>query len=266
MWRYNTILENRRGRILLKKLIMVFLWLILAAGIYWCNVSTQEKDEQESSEENEDSNKKDANRENVNDIVQDIKEISRAEALSENIRVLIKTDSFQGIYHGEIKVVCDNGLIVEHGKTAKEYGGGEEYVINKGCFQNGSASIKIRGKDRGALRIVNLKRNAEVSYRGSLECYDTSDGIVLVNELKVEEYLYGVVPSEMPSSYPAEALKAQAISARTYTYFHKQRHVQLYICALKPYRRTPTANIVEVVDYTILNPIGHKFGMSEVSA
>jgi stage II sporulation protein D len=37
-----------------------------------------------------------------------------------------------------------------------------------------------------------------------------------VNELPLETYLYSVVSSEMPSAYPAEALKAQAVCARTY--------------------------------------------------
>jgi len=55
-----------------------------------------------------------------------------------------------------------------------------------------------------------------------LECYAVPEGIVVINELLVEEYLYSVVSSEMPSTYPEEALKAQAISARTYTYFHKK--------------------------------------------
>ncbi len=38
----------------------------------------------------------------------------------------------------------------------------------------------------------------------------------MVNTLPLEEYLCGVVPSEMPASYPEEALKAQAVCARTY--------------------------------------------------
>ena len=38
------------------------------------------------------------------------------------------------------------------------------------------------------------------------------------NEVLLEEYLYSVVPSEMPASYPIEALKAQAVCARTYGY------------------------------------------------
>lgn len=53
---------------------------------------------------------------------------------------------------------------------------------------------------------------------GAVECYRVSEGIVLINELPLEEYLYAVVPSEMPASYPQEALKAQAVCARTYGY------------------------------------------------
>ena len=45
----------------------------------------------------------------------------------------------------------------------------------------------------------------------------------MVNELPLEEYLFSVVPSEMPASYPLEALKAQAICARTYAYGHMLR-------------------------------------------
>ncbi len=57
-------------------------------------------------------------------------------------------------------------------------------------------------------------------YRGVLEALETEDGYVIINELPIEEYLYSVVPSEMPANYPMEALKAQAICARTYAYLH----------------------------------------------
>ena len=51
-------------------------------------------------------------------------------------------------------------------------------------------------------------------YRGSLEI---RPGLIAVNELPIEQYLYGVVPAEMPSKWPLEALKSQAVAARTYT-------------------------------------------------
>ena len=56
------------------------------------------------------------------------------------------------------------------------------------------------------------------SYRGNFEIHKTGDGLLLINELLLEEYLYAVVPSEMPSTYPSESLKAQAVCARTYSY------------------------------------------------
>ena len=40
--------------------------------------------------------------------------------------------------------------------------------------------------------------------------------IIVINELSMEEYLYGVVPRELSTTHPIEALKAQAVCARTY--------------------------------------------------
>lgn len=55
-------------------------------------------------------------------------------------------------------------------------------------------------------------------YRGEFQLVMGSLGrISLVNVLNLEDYLLGVVPKEMPPSWPAEALKAQAVSARNYT-------------------------------------------------
>ncbi|MEO9262690.1 MAG: SpoIID/LytB domain-containing protein [Candidatus Baltobacteraceae bacterium] len=51
------------------------------------------------------------------------------------------------------------------------------------------------------------------AYRGTFS--RTADGAV-VNTLSLEEYVYSVVPREMPPSWPAAALQAQAICARTY--------------------------------------------------
>jgi len=55
-------------------------------------------------------------------------------------------------------------------------------------------------------------------YRGSIEFVLVGGAITVVNELPLNQYLYGVVPSEMPHQAPFEALKAQAVLARTNTY------------------------------------------------
>ncbi len=56
------------------------------------------------------------------------------------------------------------------------------------------------------------------AFRGSLEFKRFDQGITVVNLVNVEEYLYAVVPSEVPSSWPKAILEAQAIAARTYTF------------------------------------------------
>jgi len=52
-------------------------------------------------------------------------------------------------------------------------------------------------------------------YRGVIELRRTSQGLAAINELFVEEYLYGVLKMEVDPRWPAEALKAQAVAART---------------------------------------------------
>lgn len=53
-------------------------------------------------------------------------------------------------------------------------------------------------------------------YRGGLRIINRNNNILVINILPLEEYLYGVVPSEVPYYWHKEALKAQAVLARTY--------------------------------------------------
>jgi stage II sporulation protein D len=53
-------------------------------------------------------------------------------------------------------------------------------------------------------------------YRGQIVVRSTGTALQVVNSLTLEAYLQGVVPAEMPANWPAEALKAQAVAARTY--------------------------------------------------
>lgn len=57
-------------------------------------------------------------------------------------------------------------------------------------------------------------------YRGTIRLKEISGKLLVINRLDLEEYLLGVVPSEMPAGWPAEALKSQAVAARTYALFH----------------------------------------------
>ena len=56
-----------------------------------------------------------------------------------------------------------------------------------------------------------------VQYRGALRFLAVDNKLAVINVLDIEAYLRGVVPAEMAASWPLEALKAQAVAARTFT-------------------------------------------------
>lgn len=60
-----------------------------------------------------------------------------------------------------------------------------------------------------------------VGYRGTLAVEDGAAGLLLVNEVDLEDYLASVVGAEMPPVWPREALRAQAVAARTYLLAHR---------------------------------------------
>ena len=73
----------------------------------------------------------------------------------------------------------------------------------------------------GSTPVVDLGAR---SYRGIIDFMQNDDGtITAVNVIDLEEYLYGVVASEIPSSYEYESIKAQACAARTYALYKWNR-------------------------------------------
>ncbi|MGF0016369.1 SpoIID/LytB domain-containing protein [Mitsuokella jalaludinii] len=61
-------------------------------------------------------------------------------------------------------------------------------------------------------------------YRGSLELRHRGAGLTAVNIVPVDDYLLSVVPEEMPTDWPAEALKAQSVAARSFALKSRGRH------------------------------------------
>jgi len=75
----------------------------------------------------------------------------------------------------------------------------------------------VRPVDEGAyLRLVS-KQSTYDSYRGTLTLILKSSTLSVVNTVGIDAYLRGVVPVEMPSTWPTQALRAQAIVSRSYT-------------------------------------------------
>lgn len=200
--------SNLKGH--LKKVFLVMIWIIISLGVYQCGVSLPD-------------HSRDIEEETADGSQSPEPDYSEKLPFDKTVRILIMTQDFKGIYHSELKITCSEGMLVECGGKVSGYEPDSQYILDCNDLK-ADEHIVITGRNEGRLQIENIGRNSPAQYRGKLECYAQTDGIVVVNELSVEEYLYGVVPSEMPSSYPEEALKAQAICARTYTYFHKQNY------------------------------------------
>lgn len=98
----------------------------------------------------------------------------------------------------------------------------------------GVIAIKVDGqwKKMNASKIViKPEPNGFVSvkrkwYRGHFKVINDGLGLTVINDIPLEKYLQGVVPSEMPSSWEHEAHKAQAIAARSYAIANKGKRAK----------------------------------------
>lgn len=142
----------------------------------------------------------------------------------EYIRVAIQQSDYRGLYHKEIILQSSEELILsylENGERKEEpLPAGEKLILSQDADYLKEGMVKVvNPTNSGKTDLLSVHRNQGVpSYRGNFEIHKTEEGLLLINELLLEEYLYAVVPSEMPSTYPAESLKAQAVCARTYSY------------------------------------------------
>ena len=111
-------------------------------------------------------------------------------------------------------------LLVDDGREERSVPAGESIYLQKGdkMFCEGETILTIAPKvGAGKISVINLARSQGIpSYFGRFEIREAEEGLLLINVLPLEDYLCGVLPSEMPASFPEEALKAQAICARTY--------------------------------------------------
>ncbi len=107
------------------------------------------------------------------------------------------------------EVVTDNGL-----RTLLSYEGGNPILLENSYAQ---AAFGTNDLINGVNVIALSKRN----YRGKMEIgrYNKA-GVTAINIVGLEDYLYGVVPSEMVSTWPIEALKAQAVAARNFAVYN----------------------------------------------
>lgn len=104
---------------------------------------------------------------------------------------------------------------------------GQSYDVR---WQNG-AFLVGREKLRGEILLIRPSDKSDGGlaldgrrYRGSLELRHRGAGLTAVNIVPVDDYLLSVVPEEMPTDWPAEALKAQSVAARSFALKSRGRH------------------------------------------
>jgi SpoIID/LytB domain protein len=100
-----------------------------------------------------------------------------------------------------IRVVAANGLTVLHAGTA-------------------AGRIVVRPAAPGSRLELDSKGSTYDLYRGNLTLLLSTSTISVVNTVALDDYLMGVVPMEMPFTWPIEALRAQAVVSRSWTARH----------------------------------------------
>ncbi len=135
----------------------------------------------------------------------------------ETIRVLISNNGFNGSGHDQVTLMSDAPMQITVDSVVTEWPAGTEYTVtaDSGEFEKGRIVIASTEE----IRISSLERSYGVpSYKGSMELALEDGKILVVNEVGLEDYLCRVVPSEMPAGHGLEALKVQAVCARSYAY------------------------------------------------
>lgn len=140
--------------------------------------------------------------------------VSYQEDMAEKVRVLLKNgkeNTYASLF------VCSGDAYTVDGNKRKK-----DTVTDAEKFLKGEKTgkeIKISPDTGGLLYRCDKNGNPYGSgYEGDLIFRKEKKGYVLINEIPMEDYIRYVLPSEMPLSFSYEALKAQAVCARTFTY------------------------------------------------
>lgn len=142
------------------------------------------------------------------------------EDVYETIRVLIK--------NGENKTYKNLYLTGERDYQAGEQEKKAHKVTNvEKLMQESAVGDEVRfTSQEGLLCLCDKNGTVDGSgYEGDFLVRKEEEGYVLINELPIETYLRYVVPSEMPTYFSYEALKAQAVCARTFAYRQMRSHI-----------------------------------------
>ena len=134
------------------------------------------------------------------------------------VRVLLQSTMGSAAFSGASSAA---GRRLSPGRTYQVRGraGGQVELAGSGGRVLATVPAPLRATGPGPLTLEGRAGNGRTdgAYRGALEFRPgTFGGVNAINAVAVDDYVQGVVPLESPASWPIEALKAQAVAARTY--------------------------------------------------
>ena len=125
---------------------------------------------------------------------------------------------------GGVREVCIGGTPSVAVKESRE--GTPTSRLKTACIETDNGSLRLNGRGRSGEELTVLPEEGGMlslggaPYRGEMRILRSpGGGMDVINILPLESYLYGVVPREMSARWFSEALKAQAVAARTYALY-----------------------------------------------
>jgi stage II sporulation protein D len=132
---------------------------------------------------------------------------------AETMRIAVGGETRKAVIDAE---GLQRGDDVDDGAFAATGGARATVTLEKGhLVVDGAVSGEDAVRFHLAAELTSMSVNG-THVRGDVVVLKSRDALQVVNVLPLEEYLAGVLGSEMPRSFPLEALKAQAVAARTY--------------------------------------------------
>ena len=113
-----------------------------------------------------------------------------------------------------IVISCDKGMTWNENGTGHSATNGEDITFSN--QRPTGTVIEILPNDVNGRFVLKGNSKKGDSYPGRIQLHYTSQGLQVTNYIPLEEYIKGVICSEMPVNYGVEALKAQAVCARSY--------------------------------------------------
>ena len=146
---------------------------------------------------------------------------------SKNVRIVIMDNNYTSIYHADVNLE-GRDLSLFYGKKFSSQKNCKKISIDSESryFKNSNV-IKVSSKGQIRWRGHNVEHESP-EYDGLFYIYKTNSGLVVVNQVDLESYIAGVISSEIGEEAPLEALKAQAVCARTFIMKSEAKEYEKY--------------------------------------